>query len=410
QLTYDTVLNSDLVVLVGLDAREEIPILFLRLRIAATKRNLPIALVHPRDVALSEFAKVHIRPKPGDELSATQDATLIEALNAAERPVILLGPRLAPDAAAWCALAESTGAKVSWAPRRSNSYGALAAGAHPGLLPGWRRLADEGARGQVATTWGPELDPTEGLDVAGMLRAGLDVLWLVGADVLGDLPDAALGAKGLADAKFVVVQDVQRSPLLEHADLVFPAATFVEREGNITDWEGRRQPVHAAVDPPGSARADYAILAEAARRLGRSIGCRTYIDASGELRGFLDSAAVWPQMTGGHEREPQGDGMRLLTYRLLYDDGSRIRRTKGIRELTPGAAAELNTADAQRLGIADGAHVTVSSEHGSVNVRARVTDGIAEGVVFVPWSQWGVSAQALCAWDDPTPAVTVKGA
>jgi NADH-quinone oxidoreductase subunit G len=402
------VLNADLVVLVGLDAREELPILFLRLRIAATKRNLPIALVHPRKVGLSEFAKVHITPKPGDELSAVGDRALVDALNAAERPVILLGPRLAGDAAAWCALAEQTGAKVSWAPRRSNSYGALAAGAHPGLLPGWRRLADEGARGHIANAWGPELDARPGLDVAGMLRAGLDALWLVGADVLGDFPDARLGADGLKNAGFVVVQDVQRSPLLEYADLVFPAATFVEREGTITDWEGRRQPMHAAVEPPGTARADYAILAEAARRLGRSIGCRTFIDASGELRGFLDSAAVWPQMNGeAPAPAAASDGLRLLTYRLLYDDGSRIRRTKGIRELTPGAIAELNTADAQRIGIADGAHVTVSSEHGSLKLRARVTDGIAEGVVFVPWSQWGVSAQTLCADGDRTPTVTV---
>jgi len=218
-----------------------------------------------------------------------------------------------------------------------------------------------------------------------------------------------LGAEGLGRAGFVVVQDVQRSPLLEHADLVLPAATFVERDGTITDWEGRRQPVRAAVDPPGAARADYAIFAESARRLGRTIGCRTIGDASDELRGFLDSAAVWPQMTSDASpaETPSADGLRLLTYRLLYDDGSRIRRTKGIRELTPGAFAELHRADAERAGISDGDRVVVESAHGSISVRARVGERIREGVVFVPWSQWSVSAQALCAWDDTTPVVTV---
>jgi NADH-quinone oxidoreductase subunit G len=411
QLTYDAVLGSDLVVLVGLDAREELPILFLRLRIAASKRGLPIAVVHSREVGLSEFAKVRVRTAPGAELTATDDAGLGDALRIADRPVILLGPRAAGDpgaVAAWCAFAERTGAKVSWAPRRANAYGALAAGAHPALLPGWRRLSDDAARGLVADTWGPEISPEPGLDVGGMLRAGLDALWLVGADVLGDVPDARLGPDGLAAAKFVVVQDVQRSPLLEHADLVLPAATFVERDGTITDWEGRRQPVRAAVDPPGAARADYAILAESARRLGRAIGCRNYVDAAAELGSFMDTAAVWPQIDARAGSPPAArDGLTLLTYRLLYDDGSRIRRTKGIRELTPGAFAEINTADAGRAGLADGAHVVVRSEHGSVTLRARVTDAIAPGVVFVPWSQWGTSAQPLVAWDDRSPSVTI---
>ena len=415
QLTYDAVLGSDLVVLVSLDAREELPILFLRLRIAATKRALPIAIVHPRSVSLSELAKMVLRPVPGDFVSPTKDTALVEALRNAERPVILLGPPVAADAAAvaaWCSLANDVGGRVSWAPRRSNSYGALAAGAHPELLPGWRRLRDDAARGVVTDAWGPEVSGSPGLDVAGMLRASLDALWLIGADVIGDVPDAALGSDGLGRAGFVVVQDVQRSPLLDRADLVFPAATFVERDGTITDWEGRRQPVRAAVDPPGAARADYAILAESARRLGRSIGCRTAADAGAELTTFLDSAAVWPQIGEGLNPRPApgGDGLRLLTYRLLYDDGSRIRRTKGIRELTPGAFAELNPADADRLRISDGARVTVTSDHGSVSVRARVSNAIREGAVFVPWSQWGVSAQALCAIGDANPSVRVEPA
>ncbi|MEX2394072.1 MAG: 2Fe-2S iron-sulfur cluster-binding protein, partial [Actinomycetota bacterium] len=134
-VTYDDVLSSDLVVLVDLDAREELPLLFLRLRIAATKRNLPIALVNPRDVSLSEFALVHARPVPGDE---SVPAEITEALAAASVPVIVLGPRThSPQAiAAWRAAADAAGAKLTWAPRRSGTYGAVHAGAHPDLLPG----------------------------------------------------------------------------------------------------------------------------------------------------------------------------------------------------------------------------------------------------------------------------------
>src|SRR5205814_8441003 len=107
------------------------------------------------------------------------------------------------------------------------------------------------------------------------------------------------------------------------------------------------------------------------RALGLLIG-----GASSSIRG----ATLRPPET------PQNSGLKLLTYRLLYDDGARIRDTEGIRELTQGSFAELSPADAQRLNIAHDAHVRVSSPHGSIELRAHVDDRIREGAVFVPWS------------------------
>jgi predicted molibdopterin-dependent oxidoreductase YjgC len=93
---------------------------------------------------------------------------------------------------------------------------------------------------------------------------------------------------------------------------------------------------------------------------------------------------------------------------LLYDDGARIRDTEGIRELTPGSFVELNSADAERLGITNDAHVRVASAYGSIEVRAHVSHGIRDGVAFVPWSQWGVTARDLVTLNDPNPTVTVE--
>jgi NADH-quinone oxidoreductase subunit G len=434
-LTYDDLVGTDLAVLVGLDAREELPILFLRLRIAATKRGLRVALVHQRDVALSEYAAATLSPFPGTEaavaralqspegaeacgLSPDEVRAFADALASAKRPVILLGPRMfSPDVVrAWRAVAYRTGAKFGWAPRRANTYGALAAGAHPELLPGWRRVDDDHARGDLTGAWGSVPD-APGLDVHDMLQRAadgeLDVLWLVGADVLDDVPAGELGRRALEGAPFVVVQDVHRSPLLDHADLVLPAAAFVEREGTLTNWEGRRQPMLAAVDPPGAARADYAILAEAARRLGRSIGCRTAAATREELDQLLESSPGAADDVPG-ESTPAAPAdqasLKLLTYHLLYDDGSRIKHTGGIRELTPGAFVELHPTDAERAGITDGQKTKVTSAHGSVTARAQLSKSIREGIVFVPWTQWGVTARALLAWDDRHPVVTVEPA
>jgi NADH-quinone oxidoreductase subunit G len=413
-VTYDDVLSSDLVVLVDLDAREELPLLFLRMRIAASKRGLPIAIVHPRDVPLSEYASLHVRPTPGD-VSVPDEITA--ALAQASSPVIVLGPRMHSPAAiaGWRAAAETAGAKITWAPRRSGTYGALQAGAHPDLLPGWRVASDDDATQQIADSWKTNLPAEPGLDVRGILNAAangeLDALWLIGADVLADTPDADLARRALEAAPFVVVQDVQSNQALHYADLVLPAAAFVERDGTLTDWEGRRQDVHAAVDPPGAARADYAILAESARRLGRPIGCRTFADARRELDDLLaaaptTSAPAAPQPAAA---TPSSDGaLRLLTYRLLYDDGSRINKTSGIRDLTSEAFVEINVDDAQAAGITDGDTVAVTTSNGSLELPARVTKGIAKGVVFVPQNQPGANALTLVSWDDASPTVELR--
>jgi NADH-quinone oxidoreductase subunit G len=426
-VTYDDVLSSDLVVVVSADLREELPILFLRMRIAATKRKLPIAIVHPREVSLSEHAVVRVQPLPGDEASVALSITggqsdgdigaLADSLRVAQRPVILLGPRAHDEATvkAWSAVASAHGAKLTWLPRRSGTYGALASGAHPELLPGWRTL-DTAGRRDVEAVWGAEIPDGRGKDVAGILESAaageLKALWLVGADVIADVPDPDLGRRALEGAPFVVVQDVQNSPVLAYADLVLPAAAFVERDGTITDWEGRRQDVRAAVDPPGSARADYAILAEAARRLGRPIGCRTSKDAAAELEGFLSTAPnadpIGAAESAGATTE--ADGLRLLTYRLLYDAGSRASMSPGIGELTPEAFVELNTADAQALGVTEGQTVRVTSAHGTIDVPARITDALRPGAVFVPSNQPGGSAQRLLSYSDRTPTVTVAPA
>ena len=100
--------------------------------------------------------------------------------------------------------------------------------------------------------------------------------------------------------------------------------------------------------------------------------------------------------------------MRLLTYRLLYDDGSRASKTNGVAKLTQQPFVEVNSEDAKSSGIADGQEVTVTTAHGSLTLTARVTDGIAQGVVFVPTNQPGANALTLVSWDERHPTVELK--
>ena len=89
--------------------------------------------------------------------------------------------------------------------------------------------------------------------------------------------------------------------------------------------------------------------------------------------------------------------LTLTTGRLLehYHTGTMTRRSDGLNELVPAGFAEVNPADARRLGVVDGATIVVETRRGRIDVPAYVTDRVREGVVFVPFHFWESPANRL---------------
>src|SRR5437773_1070896 len=156
----------------------------------------------------------------GKDLNGAETAAM-RAL-AADGAVIMAGERLAevPGAlSAVAALADATGAKLAWVPRRAGERGAIDAGALPGLLPLGRPVSDPEARAEVARVWGVGSLPDGPARDAGQILAAaaagnLDALLIAGVDP-GDLPDeqAALGA--LAAVPFVVSLEIRASAITD---------------------------------------------------------------------------------------------------------------------------------------------------------------------------------------------------
>src|SRR5204863_4928496 len=115
---------------------------------------------------------------PGEEVAAIRAIPGDTALALGDTGVILVGERLALTPGALTAaveLAESTGARLAWVPRRAGDRGAVEAGCLPNLLPGGRPVADAVARVDTQTTWGIESLPTlEGRDADEILIAAAD--------------------------------------------------------------------------------------------------------------------------------------------------------------------------------------------------------------------------------------------
>ena len=412
-VTYRNVEEAKVILVAGLDAEQEVPILHLRLRKAAV-RGARVVVLHPRRTRLWDVAE-HILCRPGDEAWLLEKEEgwhrpEIEAVAAALREagdagLVLAGPRLAdhPQAVDRArTLASDTGVRFAYVTRRANDRGALVAGVHPWLLPNGRSYVDED-RAEVESVWGPLDIPDRGRDWRGILEAAanreIDVLFLIGVDPLRDYPDAALARRALENVPRKVVQSLELGSLARYADAFLPAAAFLEKEGHVTTWEGRGQRISRVRDPLGMSRPDWEIFASLALACGGDLGFETLDELHQEMGSLLAPRATRPLAVAdtGAAPTPVEDGELLLfTYPLLVDEG---RLSEGADELKAALAdppfVEIHPEDAGTAGVANGAGVRVKTAAGEATLPARVTEHVSEGSVFVPFDQAGFAANTL---------------
>jgi len=342
---------------------------------------------------------------------------------------VLVGERLAtvPGAlAAVVRLAEVTGARLAWVPRRAGERGAVEAGALPHLLPGGRPVADARARVDAATAWGVEALPeTPGRDadqiVAALLAGELGGLVIGGVDP-DDTADPSATRAALAAASFVVALELRETDVTRAADVVFPVAPVTDKAGTFVTWEGRPRPFAAVFSNPASLP-DLRILAGIAEELallghGPSLGFRTAVEA----RAQMQDLGPWDgeRATGPSARTTPAaataaavDGLRLATWKQLVDLGSLQDGDPALRATARRPVARLPRAtyDALAAGADTGAAgevvVTVTGERGSVTLPAE-PDDLVDGVVWLPAHSFGNGVLADLA--APGATVTVKGA
>ena len=232
--------------------------------------------------------------------------------------MILAGERLAevPGALAAAArLADATGARLAWIPRRAGERGAIEAGAMPGLLPIGRWVGDPQARAEVALAWNKATLPaTPGRSTAALLAAA--AAGELGALVdrrrrPGDLPDPAGALRALDRTPFIVCLELRASAVTDRADVVFPVAAVAEKAGTFVNWEGRGGSFAAALSVPGI-RTDLHVLAAIADEMDVHLGlpdaaaARAELAALGAWRGARPAApavlAESPQASRGGRR------------------------------------------------------------------------------------------------------------
>jgi NADH-quinone oxidoreductase subunit G len=310
------------VLVIAADPVNDAPILDLRLRKGVRRHGTQLALAMPGKTSLDPNAKLSLHFAPGqaaafasalavalgespaageleriaelagsdaDELRALADllkgpAAEPEETSDPREVVILFGERLTsgPDGAAGATallqiarrldLAGVQGAGLLAIPSAANGRGLREAGVLPNIGPGLSELdTPSSARDAQAIA-------------EGLAHGSLSALYLFQVDPLRELPEHDLWQRALAGASTVVAHaSFMTETIREHANVVFPAEVYAEKEGTIVHPDGRLQRLRPAIARSGEVRAGWQVISELALRLGLDLDVLSAAMASRKL-------------------------------------------------------------------------------------------------------------------------------
>lgn len=330
---------------------------------------------------------------------------------------------------------------------QGNGQGGREHGQKADQLPGYRKLTDPAARRHVAGVWGvdPDALPGPGRSAYELLDAlGTEVrsLLVMGSNPVVSAPHAGHVEERLRSLDFLAVADVVLSETAALADVVLPVTQWAEETGTTTNLEGRVLLRRRAVTAPEGVRSDLDVLHGLAGLLGHGKGFPADPEeVFDELRrasagGPADYAGItyeriaaedgvfWPCPDTEHAGTPRlfldrfatDDGRArfvpvthrpsaeetdaeypvvLTTGRVVaqYQSGAQTRRVAELNAAAPGPFVELHPRLAERIGVAEGEPVAVTSRRGRAVAPARITVAIRADTVFMPF-HWAGAGRA----------------
>jgi NADH-quinone oxidoreductase subunit G len=394
--------NADAVLLLGCNPQQEAPILGHRLR-KAWRNGAAISVINPLDWSFTFETSLDALVAPQNmvaELAALASAVernsgkpapdtlrpvldvaigkpaheeLARRLQQAGNGLLLLGQfAMSHPDAAWLRslagyIADATGTALNQLAHGGNPVGAWQAGAVPHRSSG-------GTAAQA------------GMSVVDMLENPRKcyLLWDLEPDFDVDNPARTMAALAAAE-KVIAVASYATDSLRAVADLILPLAPLAESEGSLLNFDGDIQCFTAAASASGDARPGWKIL----RRLGAELDLDGFDQVSlGQLQSAMNSALGMAAVEAGEARldSPQyEDGLYRIGELPMYSIDALCRRSEALQQTVQAQSqfVGLNPADAQRLGLADGAMAKVHQGDNSTDLEVRTTEEVPSGGAWV---------------------------
>ena len=365
--SYNDIEKAQTILLCGANATENHPILGARIKQAAL-HHARLIVIDPREIELSQFATIHLRPRPGTNIPLLNamahtivkeqlfdqqfqaervagwsefskfieqfppeevetlcgvDADLIRnaaRLYAGSKPSMCFhglgvtehtqgteGVMCLVNLALLTGNVGKPGTGINPLRGQNNVQGAAHMGCDPGSLSGGVSL-NEG-RQLFESVWHARIPNSRGLNLLEMMDAAeagkLKALWAIGYDIALTNANAAATERALGSLDFVIVQDMFLNETARQFGSVFlPVSSSFERDGTFMNAERRIQRIHKAIEPVGQSKPDWRIICEIAEAMGK----RAFFDYHSVEDIWNEIRSVWPAGRG-------------VTYQRLEDGG-----------------------------------------------------------------------------------------
>ncbi len=315
--------------------------------------------------------------------------------------------------------------------QENNAQGACDMGSLPDFLPGYKSLDDESAKSDFERRWGSNLPNNNGLSALEMMeqarKGKLKGMLIVGENPVASFPRPSLIKKALESLEFLVVADIFLTETAQMANVILPSASFAEKEGTFTNFEGRTQPVRKAIAPIGECLPDWKIILQLSQKMGPPMPYASPQEVMNEIEELvpfyqrpasadLEKEDVdWAELESDSVRtkrlykgpfpsgfgrlspaeytpppKPSANGypLTLLSGSILHQFGSGTRtlRSSRLKEFSPHSWLEISPDDAKRLRVGEGDQVRVISSVGELTTTAKLTDSLPAGLLFMPVS------------------------
>ena len=309
---------------------------------------------------------------------------------------------------------------------QNNVQGAADMGCQPHQGAGYLDLTKPDIINHFSTFYGVQVPNSVGLKIPEMFDAAIDdklkALWVIGEDIVLTDPNTIHVKKALSKLDLFVVQEIFMTETAKMADVILPAASFLEKSGTFTNGERRIQRVNKVVEPLEGTKPDGQIIVDIMNVMGYKQAVyhpKTMLEEISQIVPFFagvkwdelgENGKQWPVLADGTDTQilhtetfkigkgqfKKADWVEstelqdnkkdfpyiLTTNRELehYNCGEQTRRTGNVQILITDTLL-INPSDASQNGIEDGDMVCVESARGKIDVQAKITNQVNAGVL-----------------------------
>ncbi len=296
-----------------------------------------------------------------------------------------------------------------------NEQGLIDMGCLPDMLPGGRHLTVESFRRRYEEFLGVEVSPRQGLSLMEMIDGAnsntIRAMYILGENIVSSIPNSTYVKGALANLELLVVQDIFMTETAQLADVVLPSLSWSEKEGSYTNLERRMQRLERAVE--GNGMEDWQAISEISKMLGFDMNYRSSRDVMAEIAKVspLHKDIIYEDMAEGrcmwpYKGEPLRHGVSIegievpdVQSLMMRPDKNRIyvgidnplfhadtlsSNSAALHSISPEPYVKISSALAEKLSIASGDYVSISTDAGSVELSIRIDSDLPENIVLIP--------------------------